>query len=363
MTDYRKVRVPVDIKAGPHKGEDGWERYSHRIRRANPTRASGYETLTFYDPFSVVDWPAPAPRVPLRGACMHLWGSPDWAQELRLIDAAGANCVRMDFNWKDWPHAYNQGQRIDVDGVFNACRSLGLRVIASFLSSDAITAAEFPAYAKAAAKFCQLYAVGLAALEVWNEPNEPESDGEPHMAPAEYAQLVKATYPAVKAAAPNVPVIVGSLARVDEKAVNWLGQALAAGMPVADGFALHPYSSKWPVSTVGTALDALGLKTLQQMKPGVPQWITEFGCSTVSKTVDPNYSVSEAQQGLYIAEAWENVDPLPFVKAATLYNCVENGDRPPTKPSDDSIWGRWGVVRRDWTLKPGYQALKAGITR
>ena len=67
-------------------------------------------------------------------------------------------------------------------------------------------------YAAFAAFLAQRYASTLAAIEIWNEPdqsNQKYFDGPDK--PQHYASLVRAAYTAIKQVNPNVPVLAGSL--------------------------------------------------------------------------------------------------------------------------------------------------------
>ena len=93
-------------------------------------------------------------------------------------------------------------------------------------------------YAAFVAYLAQRYGTRLAAIEVWNEPDQanqayfagPEK-------PQRYAAMLRAAYPAIKQANPNVPVLAGSL--VGANGV-FLRALYAAGIKgYYDGLAVH----------------------------------------------------------------------------------------------------------------------------
>ena len=64
------------------------------------------------------------------------------------------------------------------------------------------------------------YGANLAALELWNEPNQPLARAQFLNGPdreAAYAEMVRAAYPAAKAGDPRVPVLAGALAFADTR--------------------------------------------------------------------------------------------------------------------------------------------------
>ena len=96
-------------------------------------------------------------------------------------------------------------------------------------------------YAAFVAFLAQRYGTRLAAIEVWNEPDQANEDyfAGPEK-PQRYAALLRAAYPAIKQANPNVQVLAGSL--VGANGV-FLRALYAAGIKgYYDGLAVHYYT-------------------------------------------------------------------------------------------------------------------------
>ena len=97
-------------------------------------------------------------------------------------------------------------------------------------------------YAAFVAYLARRYGTQLAAIEVWNEPdqsNEAYFAGPEHKA-ERYAAILRAAYPAIKAANPNVPVLAGSLVGSNGA---FLRALYAAGIKgYYDGLAVHFYT-------------------------------------------------------------------------------------------------------------------------
>jgi hypothetical protein len=180
----------------------------------------------------------------------------------------------------------------------------------------------------------------MAALEIWNEPNLANGTFWVSGAAA-YANLVKAAYPAAKAGNANVPVIAGALSGADTSYLNTLYANGIKGSE--DGISVHPYSEGrgFPgLVSVHAAMLAAGDNT--------PVWATEFGWPTGQ---DPNWHVSEADQATNITNGFNDLAALPWVQAGVLYNLRDKGTDP------NSMESNFGVIHRDYTAKPGYQAL------
>ena len=93
-------------------------------------------------------------------------------------------------------------------------------------------------YADALAFLVRRYGDRVAGWEIWNEPNIDfyfKSTDQP----ADYARIVRAAYPAAKAADPSTTVIAGSLAESPAPFVEALFQHGIGGH--FDAFSLHPY--------------------------------------------------------------------------------------------------------------------------
>jgi len=115
----------------------------------------------------------------------------------------------------------------------------------------------------------------VGAIEIWNEPDNPEF-WVPHPDAAAYAALYLAAREAIDAADPEIRVLVGGLTAP----AAFLPDMLAAAPQLRghiDGVAIHPYGNP-PlvldrVRAARAALVALGMAT-------VPLYITEFGWTT-----------------------------------------------------------------------------------
>ncbi len=319
------------------------------------------------------------------GVQLHsLWYDSWQTDTVRDLDKAkqvGSNVVRLDVGWQSLQPAkgeYSQWYVDRLDTFMAAARARGMKVVATLHLSPCWASSApdsvkqsctgdwwtrnvglYPPtdpadYATAAAWVARRYAASLAALEIWNEPNDDRYLTSADNA-ADYVRLVKAAYPAVKAAAPGVAVLAGAIQYSDRP---FLQQLYAKGMKgYYDGLSIHPYAP-------GIAPTASNRDTSHSFRDGInwirqgqqaagdsaPLWLTEFGWSTCSGN---GACVSEAQQATYTAQAMAILKGMSFVKGAIVYNLREKGS------DASSQEDKWGLVRGDYSAKPGFAALRS----
>jgi endo-1,4-beta-mannosidase len=203
---------------------------------------------------------------------------------------------------------------------------------------------------------------GVHTYEVWNEPNLSRFWPSGPNA-AQYVDMLRTTYPVIKAADPSATVLMGGLSGND---YGYLQQMYDAGArPYFDAANVHPYSGSadptlcWNQdNTAQLARDAFcGYRevdnTMARNGDGGKQlWLTEMGFSTYGG----DYGVTEAQQADYVTKAYQMVQSTPYVKAMFWYQLRDGG----TDPGD---WGsHLGLLRYDFSTKPGFDAFKALAT-
>jgi hypothetical protein len=199
------------------------------------------------------------------------------------------------------------------------------------------------------------------AWEIWNEQNALNfwSTG-PN--PARYAQLLKAAYPAVKAADPNATVVYGGTWEND---YEFLEGAYAEVPNLGDYFDVlgtHPYNGVASPDTVALRSDGriekwsfAGYRELREVMlahgDDKPIWFTEFGWSTF----DSAWGVSESAQAEFLTRAYQCAEQDPYVHVAIWY-----AFRNHPYGGDGQNWEfQLGLTRTDFTPKPSYNAFKA----
>jgi hypothetical protein len=195
-------------------------------------------------------------------------------------------------------------------------------------------------YAAFVAYLAQRYGTRLAAIEVWNEPDQanqlyfagPEK-------PQRYAAILRAAYTAIKQANSNVPVLAGSL--VGANGV-FLRALYAAGIQgYYDGLTVHFYT-----------LTLASLRSIHEVQVAngdtKPLWLDEFGWSSCW----PRYKLQQEQacvtpqiQARNIADTFRSVARTPYVAAEVLYQL------------HGSISENFGVLNAAGNHKPAFAAL------
>jgi hypothetical protein len=200
--------------------------------------------------------------------------------------------------------------------------------------SDPSTYAAFVAY------LAQRYGTQLAAIEIWNEPDQsnqlyfagPEK-------PQRYAAIVRAAYPAIKAANPQVPVIAGSLVG---SGGGFLRALYAAGIKgYYDGLAVHFYN-----------LVLGSVRSIREVQlangDSKPLWLDEFGwssCYPHHKIQEEQACVSTAVQASNVANVFRSLAHTSYVAAVVLYNLQNSGTE------------EFGVLTARGAHKPSFAAL------
>ena len=337
--------------------------------------------------------PAAAAGPALRGVQLHsLWydvSLHDMDRELDLAAAAGSTVVRVDVVWGSlettgrgqWEGTY----KARLDHFMRGAAKRGMKVVATLWSTPcwASTApaslkqgcrgdwwnrgvGSYPPadprdYARIARWLTATYGKQLAALEIWNEPNNALAGNSWQTAHKvrDYARLVRAAYPAAKAGNRRVPVIIGALSFADSM---WLTRLYAAGLrPYEDGISVHPYNEwrdpadpwqpQWRKYTFGPGLDAIHVAMLAAGDRN-KVWVTEFGWTIGTGN---RWSVTPAQQALFVGKAFAILAGLPYVAEANVYNLVA------TSPDPNSFEGGFGLLNSDYTPRPAYAALSKAL--
>ncbi len=195
-------------------------------------------------------------------------------------------------------------------------------------------------YAAFVAFVSQRYSTSLAAVEIWNEPDQvnehyfagPEK-------PQRYAQILRAAYPAIKAVAPKVPVLGASL--VGSNGV-FLKALYAAGIKgFYDGLSVHFYN-----------LTLASLRSIHEVQLAngdhTPLWLNEFGwssCLPHHKIQQEQACVTKQIQATNLSDMIHELARFRYVAAAAVYKLKS------------STGEEFGVINADNTRKPSFSAL------
>lgn len=200
-------------------------------------------------------------------------------------------------------------------------------------------------YARAARYAASRWGSRLGAFEVWNEPDQAN---ELYFAGPDkvnrYAAILRAAYPAVKGAAPKVPVLGGALVGKDGRFLEALYQAGIKGS--YDILSVHFYD---------LILD--GLQTIRQVQKrngdSKPLWLGEFGWSSClpKERQGPHICVSRRLQGQNLLDTMRALRTVGYVRGAIVFSVRDNDEFD------------FGVLDRSYRAKPALAALRKGFSR
>ena len=265
-------------------------------------------------------------------------------QELATAAKLGARVVRSSIEWsfiEPQAGTIDEAYLAKGDHLMAEARKRHIKVFLTLIGSpcwsttapapDCSTdagrqdAAAYPpaddqAFARIAALVAARWQGDLAALEIWNEPdqrNELYWKGPDKV--QRYADLLKATYPAVKAAAPGVPVAGAGIVGGNGKFLQALYDAGIKGS--YDVLSVHYYD-----------LVLLSLGEIRKVRAAnhdtTPMWLGEFGwtsCLTrTRKTQDQHICVDRATQAQNLTDALGELRRQKDVVGAIIYAIRDN---------------------------------------
>jgi hypothetical protein len=324
-----------------------------------------------------------------------LWSGVSDAQmraQLDLVRASGARLVRVDVGWaslqQESPSRYESWYLDRIDRMVAAADARRLDLLLTFMNTpcwastapaslkqgcrgawwdrgvDRYAPADPRAYARALAFLARRYGDKVAGWEIWNEPNH-EAFFKTGDQAAAYARLLKASYPAVKAASPRSTVVAGSLSQSDHAFEERL---YALGVKGSfDAFSVHAYSDDVSPLDRRPTVDARysfvrGVPKIREimLRHGDrrPVWLTESGWSTATvRGAEPwRNGVTEATQARYMRQQARLVARWPWVKVNVWFNLADSGsDRADT-------FSNCGLRRVDGSAKPAWTAFRQAAT-
>jgi hypothetical protein len=201
-------------------------------------------------------------------------------------------------------------------------------------------------YASIVAFLARRYGTKLAAIEVWSEPdqsNEAYFAGPEKV--ARYAALLRAAYPAVKAANPAVTVLGGSLTGSNGLFLKALYGAGIKGF--YDGLSVHYYN-----------LTLASIRSIHQVQTAngdsKPIWLDEFGWSSCwpgHKKQQEQGCVTAPVQAVNLTNTFRALARAPYVAAAIVYKL------------QDSASGRedFGLLSTAGLHKPAFGGLARAL--
>ena len=206
---------------------------------------------------------------------------------------------------------------------------------------------------------------------IWKSPN-----------PCGYTQLLKQSYPAIKAVRPDATVLVGGIGGVRDKpgykmpADTFLAALYTYGAQGSfDGVSYHPYSNPnmpcSPYDAICTYSSEPSRKDPYGLKNGWDRmlhardimvargdsakkiWMTEYGGPTAGP-VDGYRVLTEAEQATLLVAGYARNSQYSWAGPLCWFTYQDEGVNPLTDPSGDWM----GLVRKDFSRKPAFTAYQ-----
>jgi polysaccharide biosynthesis protein PslG len=293
------------------------------------------------------------------------------SKALGLMNAVGVGTVRILIPWVAVQRGEDGYDWNLVDRMVDAAVANRLSVLATLNSPPAWAVvpgqqevAGRPASAAVFGKFAGTVATHfrgkISAYEIWNEPNAAAFFA-PTPDPAGFVDLLKAAYPAVKAADPAAIVVTGGLAPIIDystiamDAVEFVRAMYAAGAQrFFDALGYHPYQYTMKFSEGGyhpnspiNQLAAIRQVMLANGDGAKKIWATEYG--------EPSSVVGEAEQAAYLSDMLRKWQTLPYAGPVYVYTMRDRNSQ--SVNPDDTL----GIYRSDGTAKPASNVVEVSI--
>ncbi|MBP3359228.1 MAG: hypothetical protein J6N52_00105 [Clostridia bacterium] len=324
------------------------------------------KTSGFYE-FALINAPPAGTRNPKTSIINHVriarMGDP--AVNLEMVDKAGFSGARSEVSWSLYepvageraiPENYaaevkrrkekNIGH-LEIIAYDNKALGVGL---------PPVTDKELKLFAEYAVNvigdLVELYGDNLQ-VEIWNEYNNADGRFKSIDAtPENYADMLKYTYPAIKAKYPNVFVWGLDMYKID---MAWAERVFAAGgLDYMDGISLHPYNSNTTPDNGGQIAQTAEFRELikKYTDRDIKLLASEWGYSAMNYGTFPN----KVTQGSYIVRQQVLNSAYDMYESIYWYTANDGGEIP------NSLEYNFGLLKGPSTkvpygVKPAYLAI------
>lgn len=298
----------------------------------------------------------------------------DLRRDLDQMRAIGITRVRLDLSWARVEGTRGRYDWSQPDRVFGEARKRGITILAvigyqpewaqrhdSAGRPLPVDRAGFARFAGAAAT---RYRTQVGAWEIWNEPNLQRFwTAAPD--PAQYAALVNAVAPRLRAGDPGARILVGSMAPANDapgSAVSPMTflRGIYARVPLDnfDAVSVHPYS--YPAMPTGQEewntfhrMHRLRQIMASNRDGGSKIWLTEYGAPTGTS----DDAVSERTQATMLVSGVREARRRGYTGPVYLYSLRDAGTDAGNREDN------FGVLTHDRRAKASYAALRQEIAR
>lgn len=297
----------------------------------------------------------------------------DVTRAAELMQSAGVQAARIDFNWDMLNPEQARWEWQDYDAMVQIVREhkidvLGILDYSSWWASSAQTSNDWRvrlySEPRSAFEFAQYtfqvvshFKHDVHAWEIWNEPNTA-GFWKPQPNAAHYTALLQEAYLAVKYADPSATVVFGGLSgngvEGDDPsgfASNFIASAYAAGARnYFDVMAIHPYIlPNSGINTERAKIAAARAVLDQEGDKAISLWVTEIGVPGGA----PWWATAPLQSDDQVAAWLEQVYTRLWDLTPTIfwYDLQDQG-------IGDTVEQHFGLLRLDFSPKPAFDKLK-----
>ena len=297
----------------------------------------------------------------------------DVERAAKLMQDAGVQVVRMDFNWDMLNPTREEWKFEDYDNVVKIARAHDLQILgvidyASWWASSAQDSNDWRVrlyseplndydFARYTYEVVNHFKDDVQVWQIWNEPNT-EGFWKPQPNPARYVSLLQEAYLAAKYADPNAVVIFAGMSSNgiegnDDSglASNFIERAYMAGARgYFDAMAIHPYMlPNGGIETLRAKISATRALMNKSGDENIPLWLTEIGVPTDAPWWSTAPLQSEDDAANWLGEVYTKLwDLTPTIFWYELQD-RDIGDDPE---------GHFGILRADFSPKRAYEVLK-----
>ena len=315
-----------------------------------------------------------------------------WKKErtMQLINQSGVKWIKQLFAWNEieFKKGYFNDDKnkksawAKYDEIVNLAAKYDVKIVARIDQTPAWAKplggqpgghpTNYQDYADFLKAFVQHYKGKIGYITVWNEPNlEREwQPGQP-VNPAQYVQMLKLAYQAVKSVDPTVKVLAAPLAITLEEKVNlseltYLDQMYKNGakdffdiMPAnAYGLEFAPDAAPDPTVLNYRRVELLHNVMVKNNDANKAVWFNEYGWNASPQSVDPATvkwrRVTEQQQADYTIQGMQYArQNWPWAGVIFVWFFRQVGDIPDTNSEQ-----YFQLVTKDFAPKPVYNSIK-----
>jgi GH35 family endo-1,4-beta-xylanase len=297
----------------------------------------------------------------------------DVTRAAELMQSAGIQAARIDFNWDMLNQTENHWSFEDYDAMVRIVREHNVDILAildyaSWWASSAQDSTDWRVrlyseprnyndFARFAYQVVMHYKHDVHVWEIWNEPNTA-GFWKPQPNAAHYTQLLQGAYLAVKYADPNAVVVFAGLSgngvEGDDKsglASNFIADAYTAGARTYfDALAIHPYMlPNSGIASVHTKIAAARAVLDRHGDEKIPVWITEIGVPSET----PWWQTAPIQSDADIAAWLEQVYTRLWDLTPTIF-WYDLQDQSIGQTAEQ----HFGLLRLDFSAKPAYEKYR-----